>query len=66
MIASYDADGRMIDASVIKEGNLQSGENTAEFSQLKINGAVTIRAFVWDSLKSMQPYSQSYPQAVNN
>lgn len=66
MIASYDADGRMIDASVIKEGNLQSGENTAEFSELNVNGAVTIRAFVWDSLKSMQPYSQSYPQAVNN
>ena len=66
MIASYDADGRMIDASVIKEETLSSGENTAKFSGLNINGAVTIRAFVWDSLKSMQPYSQSYPQAVNN
>ena len=65
MIASYDADGRMIDASIIKEGGLQSGDNTAEFSELNVNGAVTVRAFVWDSLKSMQPYSQSYPQNTN-
>lgn len=57
IVAAYNADNAMIDTYMADINTIPSGMTEVPFELKNADGAVTYKAFVWDNLKNLKPYS---------
>lgn len=71
VVASYDANGVMVDAIVVDTDNgegdtrLPKNGGTYTFNNLNITNAKEIRAFTWDGFETMNPYDVQTVYTIN-